>query len=72
MWEVSTKIMASQMTGFQVFQHKLLLGLMTVKVINSEDIGTLAGLLQVNLRNYGLHGMPVIGKGIIDDGAKML
>ena len=71
----STKIMASQMAGFSGIPTQIITWSddCIKKVVNSEDIGTLVrpSSKKVKLRKLWIaYGMPIIGKIIIDDGAK--
>ncbi len=71
----STKIMASQMAGFSGIPTQIITWSdeCIKKVINNEDIGTLVrpSSKKVKLKKLWIaYGMPIIGKIIIDDGAK--
>ena len=71
----STKIMASQMAGFSGIPTQIITWSdeCIKKVVNSEDIGTLVrpSSKKVKLKKLWIaYGMPIIGKIIIDDGAK--
>ena len=71
----STKIMASQMAGFSGIPTQIITWSdeCIKKVVNSEDIGTLVrpSSKKVKLKKLWIaYGMPIIGKIMIDDGAK--
>jgi len=71
----STKIMASQMAGFSGIPTQIITWSdeCIKKVVNNEDIGTLVkqSSKKVKLKKLWIaYGMQVIGKIIVDDGAK--
>ena len=71
----STKIMASQMAGFSGIPTQIITWSdeCIKKVVNNEDIGTLVkqSSKKVKLKKLWIaYGMQIIGKIIVDDGAK--
>ena len=71
----STKIMASQMAGFSGIPTQIITwsDKCIKKVVNNEDIGTLVkqSSKKVKLKKLWIaYGMQIIGKIIVDDGAK--